>query len=224
MAFVLGAIVAPTDELASAPVLERMRMPRHLIAIVEGESLLNDASSLILYAAALTAATTGAFHFGHDALHFVVSGVGGILLGIVAGMFAVRGWRWITDTQLQGVISFNLPYIAYVLAQRTGLSGVLAVVYAGTYVNRFTPIVITPAARLQISGYWNTVVFLANALLFTLVGLQLHDLARDVLREYSLADPALVCVPRQSRGHRDALRVAAGPGVHPRDRSGVRTS
>jgi Na+/H+ antiporter len=185
MAFVLGAIVAPTDELASAPVLERMRMPRHLIAIVEGESLLNDASSLILYGAALTAATTGAFYFGRDALNFVFSGVGGILLGIVAGVVAVRGWRWITDTQLQGVISFNLPYVVYVLAQRTGLSGVLAVVYAGTYVNRYTPIVITAAARLQISGYWNTVVFLANAILFTLVGLQLHDLARDVSLEYS---------------------------------------
>jgi CPA1 family monovalent cation:H+ antiporter len=185
MAFVLGAIVAPTDELASAPVLERMRMPRHLVAIVEGESLLNDASSLILYAAALTAATTGAFHFGRDVLNFVFSGVGGIVLGILAGIVAVRGWRWITDTQLQGVISFNLPYIAYILSQRFGLSGVLAVVYAGTYVNRFTPIVITAASRLQISGYWNTVVFLANALLFTLVGLQLHDLARDVLLEYS---------------------------------------
>jgi CPA1 family monovalent cation:H+ antiporter len=185
MAFVLGAIVAPTDELASAPVLERMRMPRHLIAIVQGESLLNDASSLILYGVAVTAATTGAFNVGHAMLQFLVAAVGAIVLGLAVARLAIEGWRRITDTQLQGVISFNLPFLTYALAQRFGLSGVLAVVYAGTYANRFTPTVITPAARLQVSGYWETVVFLANALLFLLVGLQLHELGGAVLAEYS---------------------------------------
>lgn len=185
MAFVLGAIVAPTDELASAPVLERMRMPRHLIAIVEGESLLNDASSLILYAVAITAATTGAFTIGGATLQFFVAAIGAIVLGLAVARLAVEGWRRITDTQLQGVISFNLPYLAYALAQRFGLSGVLAVVYAGIYANRFTPVVVTPAARLQVTGFWETLVFLANALLFLLVGLQLHELSRAVLAEYS---------------------------------------
>ena len=185
MAFVLGAIVAPTDELASVPVLERMRLPRHVIAIVEGESLLNDASSLILYAAAVTAATTGIFYFWKALGSFVLDGVGGIVVGIIIGRLAIEGWRRIKDTQLQGVISFNLPYITYLIAERFNFSGVLAVVYAGTFVNRFTPLVITPAARLQVGGYWNTVVFLANALLFLLVGLQLHSSTHLVLQEYS---------------------------------------
>jgi monovalent cation/hydrogen antiporter len=185
MAFVLGAIVAPTDELASAPVLERLRMPRHLIAIVQGESLLNDASSLILYAAAVTAATTGAFNLGNAAVQFLFAGVGGVVLGMAVARLAIEGWRRITDTPLQGVISFNLPYLTYALAERFGLSAVLAVVYAGIYANRFTPVVVTPAARLQVAGFWETVVFLANALLFLLVGLQLHELAHTVLTEYT---------------------------------------
>jgi len=185
MAFVLGAIVAPTDELASAPVLERLKMPRHLIAIVQGESLLNDAASLILYGAALTVVTTGRFSVGRDALLFVLAAGGGVVLGMVVARVAVEGWRRVTDTQLQGVISLNLPYLTYILAQQIGLSSVLAVVYAGISANRFTPRVITPAARLQVTGFWETLVFLANALLFLLVGLQLHELAHVVLTEYS---------------------------------------
>jgi len=185
MAFVLGAIVAPTDELAAAPVLERMRMPRHLIAIVVGESLLNDASALILYNFSIVAVVTGSFVFGNATLHFVVAAAGGIAVGLLVGRLAVEGWRRIKDTQLQGIISFELSYLAYLLAQRFSLSGVLAVVYGGTYINRFTPFVITPAARLQAIGYWETVVFLVNAVLFLMVGMQLHDLAHNVFLEYS---------------------------------------
>ena len=185
MAFVLGAIVAPTDELAALPVLQKMRMPRHLVAIIVGESLLNDASSLILYAAALTAAVTGVFRLGPDVLQFFLAGVGGVAVGLVVGRLAVEGWRRIKDTQLQGVISFNLPFLSYLLALRLGFSGVLAVIFAGIYVGRFTPLVLTPATRLQLSGYWETVVFLANALLFLLVGMQLHVVGHAVLAEYS---------------------------------------
>lgn len=185
MAFVLGAIVAPTDELASTPVLERMRMPRRLTAIIEGESLLNDASSLIIYAAAVTAAITGAFVWWRDILQFFIAGFGGVALGFAAAWIAVAGWRRIKDTDLQGIISFTLPYLSYITASRLGLSGVLAVVYTGIYANRMTPSVITPAARLQVSGFWNTLVFLANAILFLLVGLQLHGVTDRVRLEYS---------------------------------------
>ena len=185
MAFVLGAIVAPTDELASAAVLERLRVPRHLIAIVEGESLLNDASSLILYAAALAAVTTGVFSLGPTLLRFVLAGAGAMLLGVLTARIAVFGWSKITDTQLQSVISFDLPYLTYIVADRFGLSGVLAVVFAGVYANQFTPRVITPAARTQTAGFWDTLVFFANAILFLLVGFQLNALVRTVLLEYT---------------------------------------
>jgi len=185
VAFVLGAIVAPTDELASAPVLERLKMPRHLIAIVEGESLVNDALSLVLYAAAITAAVTGVIRFWHIVLFLVVAAIGAFVLGLVVGRVAVEGWRRVTDTQLQGVISLLVPFLAYAPAQRFGISGVLSVVTAGVYVNRFTPEVLTASSRLQLIGFWETFVFVANALLFLLVGLQLHAIAAVVLRENS---------------------------------------
>jgi CPA1 family monovalent cation:H+ antiporter len=185
MAFVLGAIVAPTDELAAAPILERMRMPRHLIAIVVGESLLNDATALILYAFAVTAAVTGTFSLGSALLQFVIRAVGGIAVGLIVGRLAIEGWRRIKDTQLQGIISFEISYLAYLFADRFGLSAVLAVVYGGMYVNRYTPRVLTSATRIRSVGYWDTVVFLINAVLFLLVGLQLEELAHNVLLEYS---------------------------------------
>jgi monovalent cation/hydrogen antiporter len=185
VAFVLGAVVAPTDELASAPVLERLRMPRHLIAIVEGESLVNDALSLVLYAAAVNATVSGVFDGGRILLYLFAAAAGAVVIGLLAGRAAVEGWRRITDTQLQGVISLVVPFLSYLPAQRFNVSGVLAVVTTGVYVNRFTPSVLTPETRLQLVGFWETFVFVANALLFLLVGLQLHEIAERVFQLYS---------------------------------------
>jgi monovalent cation/hydrogen antiporter len=185
MAFVLGAIVAPTDELASAPVLDALRMPRALIAIVEGESLLNDATSLILYAAAVGAVVTGAFKFWPTVGWFFFSALGGIIVGWIAAQLARLVWQRVRDTNLQVVVSFTLPYFTFLTAGRLGVSSVLAAVYAGIAANGFTPVVLTPQARLQAAGFWNTVVFLANAILFLLVGLQLHTLVHQVLARYT---------------------------------------
>ena len=184
-AFVLGAIVSPTDELAAVPVLEHFRLPRHVIAIIDGESLLNDATALVIYAAAIGVVSTGAFSPGQTLLRFVTTLAGSIALGYVAGRLGVELWRRIKDAQLQGVISIILPFVAYVPAQRYGLSGVLAVVTAGVYVNRLNPRVMTAAARTQIVGFWNTLVFLANAVLFLVVGLQLHDVASAAFGRHS---------------------------------------
>lgn len=187
VALVLGAIVAPTDELASAPVLERMRIPRHLIAVVGGESLLNDASALIIYVFAVAAAVSGRFSFGHAVLQFFVAALGGIFLGLVLSRIAVEGWRRISDTQLQSVISVNLPYLTYSIAAWLGISGVLAVVYAGFYANRNTASALTPESRLRLTGFWETIVFLVNVVLFVMVGIQLHSVAQGVFAEYSVA-------------------------------------
>ena len=189
VAFVLGAIVSPTDELAAVPVLERFRLPRHLIAIVEGESLLNDATALVIYASAVAVVSTGVFNAGQTALQFVIAAIGALAIGYVAGRLAVEGWRRITDPQLQGVISVILPFLAYAPAQHFGFSGVLAVVTAAVYVSRFTPRVILPAARIQGVGFWETLVFLANAVLFLTVGLQLHSVAQ---RAFTNNSPQLI--------------------------------
>ena len=184
-AFVLGAIVSPTDELAAVPVLEHFRLPRHVIAIVEGESLLNDATALVIYATAIVVASSGTFNPAQTALQFVLTVIGSLILGALAGRIAVELWRRIKDAQLQGVISVLVPFLAYAPAQYLGLSGVLAVVTAGVYANYFTPRVITPRARTQVVGFWNTLVFIANSILFLVVGLQLHGAASAAFQKDS---------------------------------------
>ena len=185
MAFVLGAIVAPTDELASAPVLERLRMPRHLVAVVEGESLLNDASSLILYATAIGVVLTGSFNVGIAVMEFLGSTLGGVLVGAAGAWIAVQTWRRVRDIELQGLVAITLPFLTYAVAVRFGLSGVLAVVTAGFVANRSSPFVLAPRARMRGADFYESAVFLANAILFLLLGLQLHLVGVAVLRQYS---------------------------------------
>ena len=179
VAFVLGAIISPTDELAAIPVLEHFRLPRHVIAIVDGESLLNDATALVIYATALTVVMTGHFNGATVALHFVFVVFGSIVVGLASGMLAIFMWRRIKDSELQGVISLVLPFVAYFPAQYFQLSGVLAVVTTGIYTSRLTARILTPASRRQTTGFWNTLVFVANAVLFFVVGLQLHSVVMD---------------------------------------------
>jgi Na+/H+ antiporter len=194
MAFVLGAIVAPTDELAAAPVLERLRVPRRLVAIIEGESLINDAGSLILYASCIAAVVSGTVNVPREFATFVLAAVGGTVVGLVCAWAAVRAWRRIRDSDLQGLIAFILPFLSYTTATSLGLSGVLAVVAAGIVASRHTPFILTPAARLRGTGFYDSVVFLVNALLFTIVGLQLHALAAVVFSEYRWTDIAWYAV------------------------------
>src|SRR5271166_2092980 len=176
VAFLLGAIVSSTDEVAFAPIAERLRVPRHVIATIEGESLVNDATSLILYAAALAAVVTGTFSLMHAAGTLVMSVVGAIAIGIIAGSIAVLAWHLVKDAMLQVVISLAVPYLSYLPAQHFGVSGVLAVVTTGLFVNRFTPTVLLPAARERATGFWVTIVFVTNAIIFVLVGTQLHSI------------------------------------------------
>jgi len=177
--------VSPTDELAAIPVLEYFRLPRHVTAIIEGESLLNDATALVIYAAAVGVVSTGVFQPGYTLLRFAAAVPGSLVIGYAAGRLGVELWRRTRDRQLQGVIPVVLPFLAYFPAQKFGLSGVLAVVTAGVYVSRLSPRVMEAAARTQIIGFYNTLVFLVNALLFLVVGLQLHDVANAAFRQHS---------------------------------------
>jgi Na+/H+ antiporter len=174
-AFVLGAIVAPTDELAAVPIADRLGVPRHVVAIIEGESLLNDAASLVIYVMAVAAVVSGTFSWARAPLAFVTAAIGAFAIGLVVALLALAAWRQFRDTPTQTVISVLVPFVAYVPAQALHVSGVLAVVTAGVFINRHTPLVITPSARLQVVGWWETTVFLANTVIFILLGLSLHS-------------------------------------------------
>jgi monovalent cation/hydrogen antiporter len=183
-AVALGAIVAPTDDVAFWPVAERLRLPRRLWAMIGGEALLNDASALILYGVAVAAAA-GAFSAPADFLRLLWVIPASIAVGVLAGWILTAAWRRVRDPQAQTMISVIAPYLAYLPATQVGLSGVLAVVTAGIGVNRASPKVLGPEARQRTTGFWETVVFVMNALLFVLIGAHLRD-TLPTLRHYPL--------------------------------------
>jgi monovalent cation/hydrogen antiporter len=172
-AFVLGAIVSPTDPIAATSIARRLGIPRSVVTIVEGESLVNDGTALVVYRVAVAAVVTGSFSLWEAGLRFVVNGVGGIAIGLLVG-YAVRHLRRRLDnppTEL--TISLMTGYFAYLPAEGLGVSGVLAAVTVGVYMGWHSPELITPQVRLMGTATWEILIFVANAALFVLVGLQL---------------------------------------------------
>jgi monovalent cation/hydrogen antiporter len=172
-AFVLGAIVSPTDAVAPAEIMRRIDAPRRLVAIVEGENLTNDWTALVLYRFAVAAVVSGSFSLWEAGLKFVLSGVGGVLLGLAVGRLIREVRSRIDDPPTEITISILSGYAAYLPAQELGLSGVIAAVTTGLYMGWYTPQLTTPVMRLQGVAIWEIMTFLLNAVLFLLVGLQL---------------------------------------------------
>src|SRR3954454_4984848 len=172
VAFVLGAIVSPTDALAPVEILRRLRVPRRLVSIVEGESLLNDGTALVAYNTALKA-VTASFVFWHATGEFAVNVAAGIAIGLVAGMVLVEIRRRINDIPTEVTISLLSGYAGYLPAEELGWSGVLATVTTGIVLGWKAPEISTASMRLTGYAVWEILVFLLNALLFVLIGLQL---------------------------------------------------
>jgi Na+/H+ antiporter len=183
-AFVLGAVVSPTDPTAATAIAERLGLPRRLIALVEGESLVNDGTALVAYKFAVVAVVSGTFSFADAAGSFVVNVIGGIAVGLVVG-FIVRALRKrVVDPSLAITISLMSGYFAYLPASAIGVSGVLAAVTIGIYMGWYTPELTTWQTRLQGVAVWEITFFVLNALLFALIGLQLPVIV-DALSGYS---------------------------------------
>jgi monovalent cation/hydrogen antiporter len=182
--FVLGAVVSPTDPLAATTIARRLGVPRRAVSIIEGESLVNDGTALVLYKFAVAAVLTGSFSLAEAAGSFFWSVLGGIGVGLVIG----RGIRFVRrrvfNPPLEVTIAFLTGYFVFLPASAIGASGVLAVVTAGVYMGWHTPELTTVETRLQGEGFWAIFNFLLNALLFGLVGLQLQPIL-DQLHGYS---------------------------------------
>jgi Na+/H+ antiporter len=179
--FALGAIVAPTDPAAALAIAARLGVPRRVVAILEGESLVNDAVALVAYAIAVHTATKGgAFSLSHAAGQVVVDAAGGVAVGLVAGFVIAEIRRRIEDPLVENTISLLSGYAAYVPAQHLGVSAVLAAVTCGIYLGWRAPLIASPATRLQGFAMWELLIFLLNAILFVLVGLQLPHVLHDL--------------------------------------------
>ena len=172
-AFVLGAIVSPTDPLAATSIARRLGVPRKLVSIVEGESLVNDGTGLVLYRVAVAAVVTGSFSEYYTGGLFVVSAGGGVAVGLGVGWLVLQIRRRLDNPPAELTISLLTGYVAFIPAELMGVSAVLAAVTAGVYLGWHTPELTTPQVRLQGLAVWEIVQYLLNALLFVLIGLQL---------------------------------------------------
>lgn len=183
-ALVLGAIVSPTDAVAATAIMERLGAPRRLVALLEGESLLNDATGLVAYRYAVLAVVAGTFSFWEVGSKFGLSLVAGVAIGLAVGWTLIQAWRRIEDPLVGITLSFLAPYAAYLLADGIlHVSGVLAVAVTSIYASRRSSEVIPAAARIQAVGVWDLLIFVLNGLAFILVGLQLRQVLASVGHE-----------------------------------------
>jgi monovalent cation/hydrogen antiporter len=178
--FALGATVAPTDPIAATAIARRLGVPRRQINILEGESLLNDASALVLYKIATGVITGGTFSALAGGGQFLLAASGGIAIGLVVAKVIAEIRRRLDDPPVEITISLLTGYAAYVPAERIGASGVLAAVTAGIVLGWKAPELISPATRQQAFGMWETLTFVLNATLFVLVGLQLRSVVAGI--------------------------------------------
>ena len=173
MAFVLGAVLAPTDPVAATAVFRRTPVPERVAVVVEGEALVNDGVGLTLYRAAVGAATAGTFSLGAAALDFVLVATGGVAIGLALGWVLNALKQRVQETEIEITLSLFTPYAAYIAAEQVGASGVLAAVAIGVYSGWRSTEVLMPETRVKVEAFWGALAFLLDSMLFVLVGLQL---------------------------------------------------
>lgn len=183
--FVLGAIVSPPDAAAATSILRGMKLPRRLVQIIEGESLVNDAAGLTLYRFAVTAVVTGTFSFSHAVLSFLWTALGGIGVGIILGLLFVKLYPKLKDPEVEILSTFMLSYVSYFAAEEVHASGVLACVTSGLILGWKSPELLSATARIRGTAVWQTMIFFINVIIFILIGLQLPDVVAG-LQDYPL--------------------------------------
>jgi CPA1 family monovalent cation:H+ antiporter len=181
VSFLLGAIISPPDAVAATSIIKGLGLNKRVITIIEGESLVNDASALIAYRYALAATLSGSFILWKAGLLFILVSAGGIAIGLAIGYMLVFAHKKITDNPIvETSLSLITPFLAYLLAEKFHVSGILAVVTAGIYIGWHSRKIFSFQTRLQTTSIWNTVIFLLNGIVFILIGLQLPELVLNL--------------------------------------------
>lgn len=188
LAFVLGAIISPPDAVATTSITKGLGLNKRVVTILQGESLVNDASALIAYRFAVSAVGTGVFVFWKAGLGFLILAVGGILAGLAVGYVVIHLHKRIRDNSIISTsLTLLTPFISYLVAEHIYASGVLAVVTTGLMISWRAPEIFTYHTRIRNSAVWDTLIFLLNAFIFILIGLQLPAILEDLLG-YATAD------------------------------------
>ena len=187
-ALALGAIVSPPDAVSATAIAKRLRIPPRIVTILEGESLVNDATALVLYRVAVGVAVSGVFVPGEGVLIFIYAGTVGIAIGIGVAMLMRWALGATEESFTQIAITLLAPYLAWVLGELTYSSSVFACVATGMYLRRHPSEAVSPATRMKGRAVWDLLVFVLNGFIFMLIGLEVGALRRgDALRPVRVA-------------------------------------
>jgi len=186
LAFVLGAIVSPPDAVAATGIIKGLGLNRRVITILEGESLLNDASALIAYRYALIAVTTGGFVFWMAGLQFLLVAGGGIAIGVLIGYILVLAHKRVNNNPVvETCLTLLTPFLSYLIAEQAHVSGILSVVSTGLVMSWRSPEIFSYQTRMRSRVVWDTLIFLLNGFVFILIGMQLPGILKQ-LSKYTL--------------------------------------
>ena len=184
LGFLLGGIVSPPDAVSAGAILKFVKVPRTISSILEGESLLNDASSLIIFRFSLVAVSTTQFVFSKAVANFSWMVIGGIGIGLLIGWLFMKFHKYLpTDANMDIALTLITPYIIYLAAEEAHCSGVLAVVSAGLYLSHNRHSFLSSASRVRGYNVWQSLVFVLNGLVFTVIGLSLPTITEGLERE-----------------------------------------
>ncbi len=171
--FLLGAIISPPDAAAATSITRGLGLPKRVVQILEGESLVNDASALTLYRFSVIAVSSGSFSPGDALVSFLWIAVGGAVIGVALGWAYVRIFRWLRDPDVEVLSTFLLSYLSYFLAEQVHASGVLAAVGSGLMLGWHAPEIFNANSRIRSFAVWKTFIFFINSAIFLLIGLQI---------------------------------------------------
>lgn len=188
MGFLLGGVNSPPDAVAATSVLKNMKIPKKITTVLEGESLINDASSLIVFKFALAAVISGQFIFRDAVQDFFVMAIGGVAVGIASGLIFGKFLRLIpSNSNIDTVITIIVPYVMYVAAEHFHFSGVLAVVAGGLLMSYNSHCYLSHTSRIQTGNVWSVIIFLMNTIIFILIGLELPVVV-EAMKEYTISE------------------------------------
>ena len=194
MGFLLGGVNSPPDAVAATSVLKNMKIPKKITTILEGESLINDASSLIVFKFALAAVISGQFIFREAVQDFFTMAIGGIAMGIASGLVFGKFLRHIpSNSNIDTVITLIVPYVMYVAAEHFHFSGVLAVVAGGLVMSYNSHCYLSHTSRIQAGNVWSVVIFLMNTIIFILIGLELPVIVSS-MKDYTISEGILYSI------------------------------
>jgi monovalent cation/hydrogen antiporter len=204
LGFLLGAVVSPTDAVAATSIARKVGMPQRIVDLLEGESLLNDATGLLALQFGVQMVVQGTTPtVGHGVAVFAWLAIGGALVGLAVGIVVAWLERWVDDGPVEIALSMIVPYAAYLMGDAVKGSGVISVVVCGLFVSRRSSTLFSPGVRLQAWAVWDALEFLLNGLVFVLIGLQLPYVLDGIrghshlsLLKYALAFSAIMVLLR----------------------------